>query len=350
MMNKIRHRSIVIPLTVAIALLGIPGLAFEDEVDLLAGACVVYADDTTGGAIAADISTASIDTIAPYIYSGKAIKPSPAVRIGAVLLKPGMDYFLSYSNNTLPGAATTTITGNPSAGYTGQKTVTFRIIIKAPTGLKAKMTGNNLRRITFSWTKVNGATGYKIYHARNASFTKEKKVKTIKGAGSVKYSIDHPYYKRNYYIKARAYKTIKGKNYYSDFTIAKKFTTKDLKWILVDLSKQKTYCKTGSKTKKKYTISSGKRATPTIRGTFYIYAKSSKHTMVGIDYRTGKEIYRQPNVRWIAYFKGGYAFHATYWHSNFGHTMSHGCVNMRTKDAKWLYKWAPKGTKVVVKK
>jgi lipoprotein-anchoring transpeptidase ErfK/SrfK len=28
--------------------------------------------------------------------------------------------------------------------------------------------------------------------------------------------------------------------------------------------------------------------------------------------------------------------------------MSHGCVNMKIPDAKWLYQWAPKGTLVVV--
>ncbi|MBN1262342.1 MAG: L,D-transpeptidase family protein [Anaerolineae bacterium] len=27
--------------------------------------------------------------------------------------------------------------------------------------------------------------------------------------------------------------------------------------------------------------------------------------------------------------------------------MSHGCVNMRTPDAQWLFNWAPMGTKVV---
>ena len=41
-------------------------------------------------------------------------------------------------------------------------------------------------------------------------------------------------------------------------------------------------------------------------------------------------------------------FHGTYWHSNFGYPMSHGCINMITEDAKWLYDWAPIGTEVEV--
>jgi lipoprotein-anchoring transpeptidase ErfK/SrfK len=314
-----------------------------------AGVDVVYAA-TTGGAVIVDIATASVDAITPRAYTGKAINPEPVVRLGGAVLAKGRDYTVSYLNNKLPGKATLTITGIPAAGYTGRKVVNFDIIIRVPAGFKFGTTGKNLKSLTFSWKKVPGVTGYKVYHARNASFTKEKKAKTLKGAGTTKYSFDHPYYKRTYYVKMRAYKTIGGKNYYSAYTETLKYTTKNLKWIIVDLSSQRTYCKVGKKNKKKFTISSGKAQTPTIRGTFYIYLKRSRHTMVGIDHKTGKEIYRQPNVRWISYFEGGYAFHATYWHNNFGRRMSHGCVNMRTKEAKWLYKWAPMGTKVVVRK
>ncbi|OQX62000.1 MAG: hypothetical protein B5M51_06740, partial [Anaerolinea sp. 4484_236] len=35
----------------------------------------------------------------------------------------------------------------------------------------------------------------------------------------------------------------------------------------------------------------------------------------------------------------GVAIHGTYWHNNFGYPMSHGCINMRNQDAKWLYRW-----------
>jgi lipoprotein-anchoring transpeptidase ErfK/SrfK len=47
------------------------------------------------------------------------------------------------------------------------------------------------------------------------------------------------------------------------------------------------------------------------------------------------------------FFYRGYSLHGTYWHSNFGTPMSHGCVNLSIADAKWLYEWAPMGTKVV---
>jgi len=43
---------------------------------------------------------------------------------------------------------------------------------------------------------------------------------------------------------------------------------------------------------------------------------------------------------WTSFFTAkGHAFHGTYWHNNFGYTMSHGCVNMRNADALWLFRW-----------
>jgi lipoprotein-anchoring transpeptidase ErfK/SrfK len=33
------------------------------------------------------------------------------------------------------------------------------------------------------------------------------------------------------------------------------------------------------------------------------------------------------------------AFHGTYWHTDYGTPRSHGCVNMRPEEAKWLYRW-----------
>ena len=46
-------------------------------------------------------------------------------------------------------------------------------------------------------------------------------------------------------------------------------------------------------------------------------------------------------VPWTSFFTAqGHALHGTYWHNNFGFTMSHGCVNMRNEDALWLYRWS----------
>ena len=50
--------------------------------------------------------------------------------------------------------------------------------------------------------------------------------------------------------------------------------------------------------------------------------------------------YELPGVPWTSFFTSqGHAFHGTYWHENFGVPMSHGCINMRTEEAKWLFLW-----------
>jgi L,D-transpeptidase catalytic domain len=48
-----------------------------------------------------------------------------------------------------------------------------------------------------------------------------------------------------------------------------------------------------------------------------------------------------PGVAWTSLFVGtGVAIHSTYWHNNFGEPMSHGCVNARPEDSKWIFRWA----------
>lgn len=47
-----------------------------------------------------------------------------------------------------------------------------------------------------------------------------------------------------------------------------------------------------------------------------------------------------PGVGWTSLFVGtGVAIHSTFWHNNFGEPMSHGCVNARPEDSKWIFRW-----------
>jgi lipoprotein-anchoring transpeptidase ErfK/SrfK len=51
--------------------------------------------------------------------------------------------------------------------------------------------------------------------------------------------------------------------------------------------------------------------------------------------------YELPGVPWVCFFHiTGVAVHGTYWHSDFGRPRSHGCVNVATEDAQWLYRWS----------
>jgi hypothetical protein len=50
--------------------------------------------------------------------------------------------------------------------------------------------------------------------------------------------------------------------------------------------------------------------------------------------------YDLAGVSWTTLFEGnGVAIHSTFWHNNFGEAMSHGCVNCRPEDARWVFRW-----------
>lgn len=90
-------------------------------------------------------------------------------------------------------------------------------------------------------------------------------------------------------------------------------------------------------------ISSGKWF-PTPTGEFTIWVKLRSTRMSGGE---GADYYNLPNVPYVMFFSNsevsassGFSLHGTYWHNNFGHPMSHGCVNMKTTDIAKLYEWA----------
>lgn len=80
--------------------------------------------------------------------------------------------------------------------------------------------------------------------------------------------------------------------------------------------------------------------TDTPSGRFRVGSKMPSRHMGDGELTSDPEAYELPGVPWVSYFHAtGVAFHGTYWHDNFGRVMSHGCVNMRTDEAKWLYRW-----------
>jgi lipoprotein-anchoring transpeptidase ErfK/SrfK len=111
------------------------------------------------------------------------------------------------------------------------------------------------------------------------------------------------------------------------------------KFIKVVLHEQRVYIYQNGKLIRKVLVSTGLPGTPTVTGDYKIYVKYTAQLMTGPDYYL-------PGVPWVMYFYEGYSFHGTYWHHNWGHPMSHGCVNMPTEEAAWLYTWAEVGTHV----
>lgn len=116
------------------------------------------------------------------------------------------------------------------------------------------------------------------------------------------------------------------------------FPTVTEKWIDVDLSKQQVVAYEGMTAVKSFIISSGRGNTPTVTGTFRIWAKIPMQDMQGGNRAAGNYYYLE-DVPYVQYFFENYSFHGTYWHDDFGTPMSRGCINMKSEDAKWLFDW-----------
>ncbi len=110
------------------------------------------------------------------------------------------------------------------------------------------------------------------------------------------------------------------------------------KWIEVILAEQKLKAWEGNKVVKEFLISSGLTGS-TPKGTFSIWYKNRSQVMSGGSRDSGTYYYL-PNVPHNMYFYGSYAIHGAYWHNNFGHPMSHGCVNEPLAEAAWIFDWA----------
>ncbi len=111
------------------------------------------------------------------------------------------------------------------------------------------------------------------------------------------------------------------------------------RWIDVDLTNQMVYAMTGDEVSNSFLVSTGTWQHPTVTGQYNIYVKYTAADMSGPGYYL-------PSVPYVMYFYSGYGLHGTYWHSNFGTPMSHGCINLRTEDARWLFNFADIGTLV----
>jgi lipoprotein-anchoring transpeptidase ErfK/SrfK len=113
------------------------------------------------------------------------------------------------------------------------------------------------------------------------------------------------------------------------------------KWIEINLAQQRLYAWQNGQVVMSSLISSGIPRYPTRRGTFRIYVKYRATRMRGPGYNL-------PGVPYTMYYSGSFAIHGAYWHHNFGHPMSHGCINLPVSFAGSLYAWAPVGTLVVI--
>ena len=157
----------------------------------------------------------AISGIGDKVYSGKKIKPAPAVAYNGSPLVEGIDYTLSYSNNKAIGTAMVTVTG--IGNYAESVDVKFKI---NPKGVALSKLKAGAKQLTVKWQKGKGVTGYQVQYSLKKNFSGAKTV-TVKKAATVETVLKKLTAGKTYYVRVRAYATVKGKKYYSEWSKAK---------------------------------------------------------------------------------------------------------------------------------
>jgi lipoprotein-anchoring transpeptidase ErfK/SrfK len=114
------------------------------------------------------------------------------------------------------------------------------------------------------------------------------------------------------------------------------------KHIVVDISEQRLYAWEEGRLRNTFYISSGlNNATPL--GNHTVLAKIPE---VHYAWTYGPNDPNNYDLGWIPYnlrFYPHIYIHYAPWHNNFGHQMSHGCVNVNLENVQWIYEWAEEG-------
>lgn len=160
-----------------------------------------------------------------YAYTGKAIKPSFAVRVAGHTLKKGTDYTLSYKKNKAVGLATLVVRGK--GNYSGKLTCTFRI---NPPNVKRVAVKRGKKSLTVKWTKRKGqaklVTGYEVRVSTDRAAHKVKVYRFVKKPKASSVKITGLKAKKTYYVSVRTYKKTGGRSYFSTWSKPKAVKTK----------------------------------------------------------------------------------------------------------------------------
>lgn len=109
--------------------------------------------------------------------------------------------FKTVSGKKVYGSYSSAVSGKPA--------------LKTPTGLKASKASST--SIKVSWSKVNGASGYRVYRATSKS-GKYTRVKIVSSGSTLSYTNTKLKKGKTYYYKVRAHRVISGKNVYSPYS------------------------------------------------------------------------------------------------------------------------------------
>ena len=154
-----------------------------------------------------------------YAYDGKAKKPTVTVKDSKGNTIDKRFYTVKYTDNIKIGTAKVKISFKDL--YKGSKTDSFKI---NPDKISLKSVSAVSKGFKTRWKKAD-CSGYEIQYATNSKFTKNKKTVAVSKKSTSK-TVKNLKAKKTYYVRIRRYKTVSGKKYYSDWSNAKKVTTK----------------------------------------------------------------------------------------------------------------------------
>lgn len=236
-------------------------------------------------------------------YTGKTLTPTVTVKNGKTTLKKGKHYTVTYSSNKNFGTAKAVIKAKKGSGYTGSKTLTFKIVPAKVTGLKKGTVKTN--SIQLKWAKVKGATGYRVY-VYNTSAKKYVTAKTVTTNRATMTSLKAS---TNYTYRVKAYAKVKNTTVwsaYSDKIVVKTLTAHTHKYTST-VTKKATCTTAGVMT---YNCSCGNSYTKSIAKTGHNW----KTTTVHHDAETASFDIHETTESWYAYY------HLTEWgyHNGYG--------------------------------
>lgn len=161
-------------------------------------------------------------SVTSYTYNGKVRKPSVAV-YDAKGNKISSSYYAATYAKGRKNVGTYKVTVKLKGNYTGTLSKTFQIIPRATnlSSVKAASKG-----FTVKWKKQTGQiTGCQIQYSTSSKMKSAKTIRVI-GASKTSYTKKGLIAKKNYYIRIRTYRTVSGKNYYSNWSAIKRVKTK----------------------------------------------------------------------------------------------------------------------------
>ena len=191
--------------------------------------------------------------------------------------------------------------------------------------------------VPFSDTKqepyIYAERGYRLYYG-STHWVKE--VIVTREEKSIWYKIYDSVLKKYFYVQSYDMRLIPSE----ELSALSPDVPDDQKSIFVDLTTQLVTAFEGEKLIFSQRCSSGAKGTETPKGEFHTYHKGPSIHMTNQGDAI-ENIYNLPGVPWCAFFTGnGEAFHGTYWHNDYGRPRSHGCVNLPSEAAKFIYRWS----------